>query len=806
MKLWLDFQYALRLLRKTPGFSLLCLVVVALGVSISLYTFTLIYEFTVRPPPFPDGKRFAVVKIFSNDTQQQQRPTTNVFIFNALKERASSFAELGLLKTDFAIFTDGETTQQFYAGVIDPTLIEMTKEKPYLGRLLTPQDGLSSSEPVALIGYDLWQSYFASDPDVIGKQTNVNGVRRTIVGVMPENFQIALPHELWLPLDHSTSTNVEDQREFEIIGSLRQEVTFEQASNELTAILTSLAKDYPDYLKDLYIQVQPIGLIGSNRTGSEWAMPVICILVMLITAINLSALLFVRANSRQRELAVRSAVGASSLEIKKQVLLESFILCFVGTVIAIGMAEFVLLSIEFDSPTDAMGKSWRELYIHANGLIVAAALMLGVWLISGLATSIRLARQDVISALQGSQQSGSNRSLNRTTKMVVGIEVVLSFLLLVVCGSLTSAIVATYSSDYGATSDGIVKTDISLRDSNYEDPQARQNFIDALLSQLQQEPSIYDAAVTTAVPGSFARQVPFLFEDRELGTDENIPSQGLVSVSENYFDVMKITIADGQEFTSLDNKNSQPVAIVDDDFAKTYWPNESALGKRIKLNPETDNRWLTIIGVNNHVVQGVPVAGYDRLPTIYVPLTQNVPTDFSVVVQVDPQQTLAEVTKTIRLAVAAIDKRVAASSIYELSYEQKASLTSVGAIGKMLSYITVVVLGLSMIGIYGIISRSVALRGGEIGIRRAVGSSSNKVSIIFFRQGCFYLVAGILLGALPGILLAQNLASFTYDIANYIPTTVTTVTVFLGGLILLASYLPARKILMKEPGDALRYE
>ncbi len=806
MKLWLDFKYALRLLKKTPGFSTLCLIVTALGVAISLYTVTIMYEFTMRPPPFPDGERFAVIKLFMQDTNQQQTPTANAFIRNRLAEGNQSFDALGALSTRTAIFTDGDTSQQFFAGVIEPEVLNMTKKVPLLGRQFSASDALPNAAPVAIIGYDIWRNYFSSDPNIIGTESTINGVSTTIVGVMPEKFQIALPHELWLPTQLSSASTIEETNTYQLIGSIIEGITFEQATTDLQTILNALAQENPNYFEDRYIEVQPIGLIGSSSGGGEWLFPVIAALIMLLTAINLSAMLFVRANSRQRELSVRSAVGASKWEIVKQVLLESFIVCFVGSVIAVGLADVALRTIEFDNPINLMGQSWRELWIHPIELAIAFGMMLTVWLVSGLATALRLIRQDIVTSLEGSQGGGTSRALNYTTRVIVGVELVTAFFILIACGTLTAAIVNTYNHNYGVKSDNVVTAQIGLNNQRYQESAAHFNFTEELVEQLSTKAGIQDISIATAPPGTFAAQTEFVFADRDVGPNEPLPRQGLVSISPNYFDMMGVKIIEGRSFYDSDSANNEPVVIVDENFVRQYWPNESPLGKQIKIGSSSEALWHTVVGVNRHIVQGLPLNSLINNPSVYVPITQQSPRNFFLVLRTKQAPVVSTVAQTISEAIQQIDRDVPINSIYTLAYRQRAALTSVGAGAKVLIFISAAALALSIIGIYGVISRSVVLRAGEIGIRQALGSNKYAISFLFLKQGVIYLSVGLVIGGGLGVLVSRQFTSISADAANYIPGVFISVLIALGTLVFLASYFPTKRILAKDPGDALRHE
>jgi predicted permease len=806
MKLWIDIKYALRLLKKTPGFSFLSLTVTALGVAIALYTATIAYEFTMRPPPFPAGDRFAVIKMFTQDTNQQRSPTANSFLRNRLAQSNQSFDVLGALTTDFAVFTDGDTSQQYYAGIIEPALLNMTEKTPLLGRQFSDADASANATPVVMLGFDVWQNYFAGDPNIVGAKTTINGVSTTIVGVMPEDFQIALPHQLWLPAIFSSVPTVEEANAYQLIGAIKVGTTFEQSSADLNTVISALAEEYPSYFQDRYIEAQPIGLIDSSSGDGEWMFVVVAALIMLLTAINLSAMLFVRANTRQRELSVRSAVGADKWEIIKQVLLESFILCFVGSLIAVGLADIALRTIEFDSPINLMGQSWRELWIHPIELAIAIGMMICVWLISGLATVVRLLRQDIVIALEGSQGSGTSRALNYTTHIIVGVELVSAFFILIACGTLTATIVNTYNHDYGVNSEKIVTAQIGLHNQNYQDPSVRLKFIEALTQQLSAG-SIFEAvSVATAPPGSFATPTNFVFADREVSPDEPLPRQGLVSVSPNYFDMMNVEIIEGRSFLNTDTVNGERVVIIDENFARQYWPNESALGKQIKVGSDNEALWHTVVGVNKHIVQGLPITTLLYNPSVYVPQAQHTPKKFFLVVRTKQSPIVSSVALLLNQSIAEIDRNVPVESIYTLAYRQRAALTAVGAGGKIFAFISIAALALSIIGIYGVISRSVTLRASEIGIRQALGSNKLEISYLFLKQGIWYLIVGLIFGGGLGVLVSRQFTSLSANAVNYIPGVFIVVALCLGLLVFLASYLPTKHILAKDPGDALRHE
>ena len=814
MKALDDFFYGLKRLSNSPSFTFTSILVIVLGLALYLCSYSLSYNFSKKPLPFENGDRYVAVQTYYKDSGVAHFGSNfDGFAANRLREQVISYSEFGVYRFGKYSISDGERPQQYPAAEIDPSLLRATSVPPLMGRILTEEDALSDSQPVVLLSYSVWRNYYAADPQIIGKTSRINGEPYNIVGVMPEKFDYPFSQQLWLPLNTSEDTLPDGNLYIGALGVLAPDVSLESASAEMSALLSQLASEYPAYYSDTEASVighsETFGVTGS--VGGLFQL--VTLTILLLATLNLGTLLFIRANTRQKELAIRFAVGANQWEISCQILLESLILCALGLLISVGIADIALGFIDEKLRIDAASSdypgnlfSWIDLSIDSRALVIATLLTLGVWILSGGLAAYRATRKDNSTILAGGSKGGTEKSRVVLGRLIVGFQVIASCVLLIVCSLLTAAILASYRVDFGSPTDNYYTGMFELKATQYDEVSQRREFLQTLQRELSELPETTNATIASALPGQNGFLVRYAVEDRDLLRNDQYPSESLVWIASNYFEALDVPLISGRYFDESDTVDSLPVVIIDEMFAESLWPDESPLGKRIQFNPDISAQWSTIVGVTSHIIHGSPLGNYDKNPTMYRPLMQNTPTNYSLAIKLNQALSATDAEQLIISTAQGIDRDLPITSIRPLKRVTDMSMQGMDLLAQFSVAFALGTFVLAIIGVYGNISRSVAQRTNEIGIRRALGSSNRKVMWVFLREGALYIACGTVIGGLLAVLISGALAGYFNNILTFLPVIVPAVVAAIAALVLLASYLPARKAIAIEPGDALHYE
>ncbi len=808
-----ELIFSIRLLRKNLAFSVTSLTVITLGLTASLCVYSILYEFR-KAPPFPGGERFAVVKVFDRlSGSELNMPDLTGYGFHTLSSQANSFEQFGMLSYSNSSLMVEEEMRPLSRVSITPNLMTMTELVPHLGRNFVAEDGYLGASLVTAISYQLWRSVFLESPDIIGQEVRIDNISHTVVGVMPEDFNYPLAQDIWTPLQVPESEALPSGAIYWLAGKLESDATFESAALELNGAFSTLRKEFPQEYGNLELAVDGFNEIKSQGTSGTGALfNGVAAVIFLLASLNLSAILFARANERREELAVRNALGASVWQLRNQVLLESALLCILGCLLAIGLSMLILqwLRLMLETVMASLGSVVNfEFVIHPSALVYAAIATFLIWAVSSAATIYRVGNENLFQAMESGSQSASVKSRGIVTKIIIGAETIISCFLLILCGLFTFSVVSAYQLDFGTRLDRLYTGYVSLLPTAYDDTDSQLRYLELLKSELVLQPEIQNVEFSSALPGGWGlglQVTDYGLDDRDLRLDGRYPEADLVMISPNYFSELNIELLQGRNFTDLDDSTSLDVVIVDELFAQQHWPDTDPLGKRIQLSPEAGEEALAIVGVSQHIVNGQAFGEGLSQPTMYRPLAQSPVRAVGILVKAQRELDVAALSDILNNAAARVDRSVTVQSVYPLYDHQRLGLSAFDFLGRIMSGFAVFTLLLSVIGIYGIVSRSVLLRAAEVGIRRAIGSSDGEVIGIFLKQGLRYLLLGIVIGGGLAVLTSGVMVQMFPDILDGMPLVLATVFSLLGILILLASYLPVRRLVLIEPGDALHYE
>ncbi|HEX6095449.1 MAG TPA: FtsX-like permease family protein [Thermoanaerobaculia bacterium] len=806
MNLSYDLKYAWRLLMKSKGYSLMCAAVVALSVGLAVWTCELVYSQVLKPLPFPGSGTWYSIQIGAKAATTPQ-PAVDAYTYQELLKRSRSANHIGAFTNRPVVLSEGQASTRLRGAAISPSLLSTMQRPPLKGRIFNEADARDGAAAVAILSYDAWQTYFAGSQDIIGRSARLDGAPVQIVGVMPRDFLVFSDFQIWTPLKLPPLARPADSTMvLSPFITASDEQKLGPALSEMKAVVTGINRDYPDR----FDAGRRVALFPAHRMYTHAFAPivtmisVIALAVLVIGGVNISMVFLARLLERSRELALRNALGATRGRLMRQCLLETALIVLLGLTAGYGLAwlgvRWTQTFNEFGSRIKAVGRSTNLLELRPADLVAAVICAMLVWLISTLIPAWRITRQDAAEVLAGSGKGTSNRGSNKGVAVLVAVQVVVSCVVLVVCVNLALAVKQEVSEPNGLNSAGvIIATDPTVFDSRYSEPAARVRYWDDLKASIRSKVPGSQVAFTTGMPTG-PQRVPAAVETQQSTAVKGALRLPVAAVSEDYFTLLGLTLRSGRLLDTTDTETTLHVAVVDEKLAARYWPGEDALGKRIQLNPTENGPWLSIVGVVSHVTDGP--YGADQ-GVVYRSLRQAVPSEFRPLIKA--ANTGSDIRDAVRAAAFAVDRDLPLQNLQTLD-DYIASLNiATTMLVPAITAIALIVALLAASGMFGLISRSVAQRTQEVGIRRALGATPLRATARFRRQGTVYLllaVAGLGLGVMAMPLLSRAIS----NILDHVMLGTLGVVVLMVSVIFIASYLPSRRAVSLEPGEALRYE
>jgi putative ABC transport system permease protein len=797
-----DIKFAFRMLFRTPAFSFTAVLVLALGLGATTAIFTLVERLLLSPLPYPDADRLVWIRSVPPKSGVGLR---GVFFpdIDEIRRESRVFATLGgAFPGSWNVTGLGEP--QRLAGVrVSQEFFLTLGIEPQIGRLFLPEEYHAGREMAAIFSYSFWQSHLGGDPNIAGRRISMDGVSFEIVGVMPREFALSSEYDLLAPLPAESPYNSgRTWRWVQACGRLKPGVSPEQAQAEMNVIADGLGSRHPEDkgygLKVVTFLDQEVGSL--RKTLWIFAAAVGC--VLLIACSNVASLLLARGAARVREMAVRAAVGASRAELIRQLLIESGLLAIVGAVVGIPLAAFaVRLLIELDP--QALPRA-QEIHLDARVLAFSFFLSLATALIFGIVPAVRGSRVGVRGVLTEGGRSGSGgRSGNRLRSALVVAEVAVGVILLTCAGLLARSFRQLSEVRPGYDPSSLVTMQITLSDVRYRDLAGCARFFERMLTQLEQTPGVESAGTTNFLPlvkdkqtaGIWLDSQPVHSNDTKIFLDNRV-------VSPDYFRTMRIPLLAGRFFEWTDRANSPRVAIVNDAFARQYFPRGDALGKRISMDVGPASWTGEIVGV----VGSFREASLAEEPggELFTAYAQTTVPGSTLVVR--STGTTGEAVNAVRGAIATVDPDVAVYDVRTMQQQVYDSIAQSRLRSALLAVFSIVALILASLGVYGVIACSVAERKKEIGIRIALGASPAEVRRVVLGQGLKLTAIGLALGLAGAAAATRLIEGFLFGVRTSDPLTYATTCAVFAGVALLASYLPARRAMRVDPMTALREE
>jgi putative ABC transport system permease protein len=804
-----DIRFGLRMLRKNPGFTAVAALTLALGIGANTAVFSVVYAVLLRPLPYEDPASLVVL----NETTPKVG-TVSVSYPNFLdwRDQSHAFSQVAAVR-GVSFNLAGVTQPENISGdEVSPNFLSMMGVRPFLGRDFVASEEKAGTPPVILLSYSLWQTHFGGDPNVVGRTITLDGRGFTIVGILPPNYRsvdktdVLLPIGVWLT-DNSEVTKRRDARgDMVVIGRLGPGFRLAQARAEMKGIAARLEKEYPGSNDQFSVALQPIRDAFVGDIG-----PAILVLfgavlfVLLIACANVANLFLARGASRTKEVALRIALGASRGRIIRQMLTESVVLAFLGGLLGLALALAGIDGMSRLIPMDM--RSGATVNLDGGVLLFGAAVVVIAAFIFGLAPALHSTKPDVQSELkEGGRAASAGADQNRIRGALAIAEISLALILLVGAGLMMKSLYRLLEVDPGFRPDRVLTMSLDLRTQQYSKDPAVLNFWQQVLDKVRVLPGVEGAAVGTALPltGSHDRS-DITIEGMAVSAPGNYPHPDGHIVSPDYANTLAIPLLRGRTFTDADNENAPLVGMINAMMAGRFFPNENPIGKRFmfgQLSAGDPPKWRTIVGVvSDTKLYGL--ANPARLE-VYVPLRQNVINTMHLVVRsgADP----AALTSAIREAVKSIDKDQPLFAISTMKELMSNSVATRRMTLVLLGLFSGLALTLGAIGIYGVISYSVAQRTHEIGIRMALGAPRREVFRLVLGEGLKLAGIGIAIGVVAAFGLARLMSSLLYAVSATDFETFAGVAILLALVALLACYVPAWRAMRVDPMVALRYE
>ncbi len=801
-----DLRYAVRLQRKNPGFTIVALIALALGIGANTAIFSVVNTVLLRPLPYKDPQRLVMVwEDASKHGYPRDTPAAANFV--DWRDQSTVFEGMAAIADEsFNLIGTGDP-ERIEGRRVNANLFSLLGVEPQLGRTFTPEEDQPGANRVALLSYALWQRRFGGDNAIVGKTLNLNGETHTIVGVMPARFQFpSSDDDLWVPIAFTAQDLANRNRHYlQVLARLKPTASLEQAQTELTTIAARLQQQYPQSNADLGAAVTSLHehLVGDIRPALLILLGAVG-LVLLIACANVANLLLARAAVRQKEIAVRVALGARRWRLLRQFLTESVLLATLGGIVGLGIAYGGLILLKTFIPENI--SQAREISVDFKVLGFTFLVSVITGLIFGLAPALQAARFNQTETLkEGGRDSATGSSGKRIRGLLVMSEVAVSLVLLIGAGLLINSFLRLRNVDPGFRADNLLTMKFVLPEPKYAAFDKRTAFYDDLVQRVEGLAGVKSAAVTTNLP--LYRQGNSISISIE-GRPAPPPGQEQIVVtriiSPKYFDTMSIPLLSGRQFTDQDARTSPRAVVISETMARRYWPGEDPVGKRIGAGRiQRPEDWIQVIGVVKDVRQFELTA--EPRPQMYLSYRQAgffAPRDLVVKTDVDP----ASMAATVRNAVWEIDKDQPVSNIKTMEEIFLDSIARQRFSMLLLAIFAAVALVLAAVGIYGVMSYSVAQRTHEIGIRMALGAQTGAVLRLAVGYGLKLVVAGVAIGLIAAFALTRVMSTLLFGVTATDPMTFTLISLLLVFVAAVASYIPARRATKVDPIIALRYE
>jgi len=799
-----DVRYGIRSLLKQPAFTAIAVITLALGIAGNTVIFSAVNSLLVKPLAFPELDRMVAIWE-ARLSQGVERNEVTMADYLDWRKQNQTFEQMGLYRWWSANLTGVEPPERIQGFLVSTNFLDVTGVKPFIGRAFSAEEDQPGKDAVVILNYGLWQRRFGGDANIVNKTVSLNGVKRTIIGVLPKEFNYPSGMDVMAPLALTPElASNRDNHTYYVLGRLKQNVSLPLAQTDLSTIAARLEKDYPQANTGHGVVVYPI-VEDTVRFYARalWVLMGAVGFVLLIACANVANLTLARSSTRQREIALRLALGASRSRIIRQLLTESMMVALIGGALGVLIAYWGIDAMRAANPGEAakFAPGWEHLGINFPVLVFTLGVSVLSGALFGLAPAWQASKPDLNDALKEGGRTTS--SSHRLRNGLVICEVALALMLLVSAGLLLRSFLSLLNTDPGFNSTNLLTMKLVLPAAKYKDDQARAAFYSELLNRIRVLPGVESVAAVNYLPlgGSNSSDI-FLIE----GLPEPPPGQEFIGryrvCTPDYFQTMGIPILKGRAFTEQDKVDAPRVVIVNETLAQRYWPNQDPINKRMRFTgPLEKNPWIQVVGVVKDVKHALslPMSSDYYLP-------QNQDTWSSMVLVAKTKTEPMSMAAPIRQQVWAIDKDEPVFDVRTMQQVRALSVALYSFSSVTLTIFAAVALILSAVGIYGVMAYVVTQRTHEIGIRMALGARSRDVLRLVVRHGMTLALIGVGVGLGGAWALTRFMSSLLVGVSPTDAVTLSAVSLCLISIALIACYLPARRATKVDPLVALRYE
>lgn len=803
-----DLRHGTRSLLRSPGFSLVAVLTLALGIAGTTVVFSMVNAVLLRPYPYPNADRVVAV-VATHQNRPAVRDNLSYPDFLDIQSRVPGLKAVAVWDWQpYNVRGSGQSSSFVGGGQVTADFFNVLGLKPLLGRTFRPEEDRPGGPPVVILSEGLWREQFGADPDILGRTLVVDAVPRTIIGVMPRGVALPERARLWVPIALTPERSPRGQHWLGGIARLDDGVSLDQVQTQLATLGERLEQEHPETNRDRSLAVVPLREV---RTSSGTRQLLLLLLgavgfVLVIACANIASLLLARGTARSRELAVRAALGAGRARLVRQLVTESAVLGLAGCIAGYVLGRWGLDAIVSLIPVQL--PAWIQFGTDPRIVAFTIGVSLASVILFGLPPALQATRGDLETALRegGLRATGARRQQRVRAGVVIG-EVALSLMLLVGAALMIRSFLRLTAVEPGFETANRIMATTALAPTTYSDQEARRQFVHGVTDRVSALPGVTDMAVISRFPlrGS-SNRIGVSAEGQTHEEYENNAPALTNAVTPGYFRTMGIPILGGRDFEAADNADAPSVAIINDEMARRLWPDESAIGKRIRFGPPEGmdgmGGWMEVVGV----VGSVRHYGLEDRPgpQLYLPYDQSPTLRLSLVVHAASHPT--SLFGAVQRSVQAVDPNQALYDAMTLDEVVSESVWQPRFFSILFWIFAGIAAVLATVGLYGLISGVVAQRRREIGVRIALGANREDVLGLVVRQGLVLVGSGLVLGLLLGVGIGQVMARALFEVSPTDPLTLIGVSVLLGTVGMAASFLPARRATRVDPMTALRSE
>ena len=800
-----DVRFGLRTMAKSPGFTLVAVIALALGIGANATVFAITNGVLFKNMPFVSDRILYLST--RNVNRAQRRVGLSYPDFRDWRAQAKSFDAMGAYNFSVVNLSDqtGVPTR-FNLGQVSANTFRIIGQKPILGRDFTAEDEKAGAAPVAILGYGVWENRYGKSAAVLGQSVRINDVPTTIIGVMPRDLKFPIDSDLWTALVPKPDSEKREARGLGAFGEMAPGASERSAAAEIASIAKNLEKAYPASNEGI---TPVVHTFSEEFNGPQVTMLLAALMgavafVLLIACANVANLLLARAVDRSREISIRIALGAGRWRIIRQLLVESVLLSMAGGVFGWLISIWGLRA--FDASVRSQIPTWMNFAMDYRGFTYLALVSLGTGLLFGIAPALRLSKLDVNTTLrEGGRGSSSGPRARYLSGLLVITEMALAVVLLAGAGLMIRSFLNIYQADVGVRGKNVLVMRLFLPEAKYPRAEDQITFHQRLKARLDSLPGVEASTIATTMPTGGSMHFPYELEHSQPTDEKRRPSLAAVVIGPDYFRVMGLTPLRGRVLTDADGRTgATPVALVNQRFAQKFWPGDEAVGKRVRIfDGKNADPWLTIVGVVPNILQN-DLSVSENDPILYLPYRHKPQRDMSIMARtVVPPGSLGT---AFRREVQALDEDMPLYALRTLEERLALNYWAQQVFGTLFAIFAGIALVLASVGLYAVIAHSVSQRTQEIGVRMALGASAPNILQLIFMQGITQLGIGLAVGIAAAFGLTRVLSALLVHVSPTDPATLAMVALVLAAAATLGCLIPARRAMRLDPVLALRHE